>query len=439
MQEPDLRIKLPSKLIPFVNSKYRYNVLAGGRGGAKSWGVADILVIRGYQEPLLILCTREIQNSIKDSVHKLLSDTIERRGLSSFYKVQKDSITGRNGTKFIFKGLHMNIAEIKSTEGIDICWLEEANGVRQYSLDILIPTVRKEGSQFFITYNPEDDNDPVHKNFFLTERDDVLKTFINYWDNPFFPDVLRKEMEWDKANDTDKYLHVWEGNPLTISEAQIFYGKWRVDSFEAPEGTTFYYGCDWGFAKDPACMVRCFIDWDKRILYIDYEAYGIGVELDELAELFDSIPQSREFRVNADPSRPDTISYMKKQGFNIKGADASKGSIKDGIAFIKSFKEIVVHARCKHMQDEFKLYKYKVDKITGDILPIIVDKHNHLNDSLRYSVRDLSKKKFEFVEITADGLQTPEKQIEKKVQSFNEVLEQLSNKQSKNTHGMIIR
>lgn len=383
-----LRIQIPKKIEPLYTSTKRYNVLYGGRGGAKSWGVGNCLILKAYQETRLVLCTREIQNTIKDSVHKLLSDKIEKFGLLPFFEIQRDAIIGQNGSKFIFKGLRHSVGEIKSTEGITDCWVEEAQSVSNESWDVLIPTVRAEGSQFYIGFNPDSPDDPVYKRFVATERDDALLININYSDNPFFPEVLRKEMEWDKKNDYEKYLWIWEGQPRQISDAQVFKGKFRIDNFETPkEVDEFYFGSDWGFSQDPTTLVRCYIV--GRRLYIDYEAYGIGVELDEIDQLFDSIPLSRAYKIKADSARPETISHIKNKGFSIFGAKKGKGSIEDGVAFLKSFEEIVIHERCKHTAEEFKLYSYKIDQRTGDILPIIIDKHNHLIDSLRYALEDV--------------------------------------------------
>lgn len=368
--------------------------------------MAELLILKAYREERLILCTREIQNTIKDSVHKLLSDTIDRLGLSAFFQIQRDHIIGRNGSRFIFKGLRHSVAEIKSTEGLTDCWVEEAQSVSNESWDVLIPTVRQEGSQFYITFNPDDPHDPTLERFVNTKRDDALLININYNDNPFFPEVLRKEMEYDKKNDYEKYLWVWEGQPRSISDAQVFKGKFRVDNFELPvddEGNClideFYFGADFGFAVDPSTLNRCFIYGRK--LYIDYEAYGVGVELEEIPQLYRSVPLSNKYNIKADNSRPETISFLRSKGWNISGLN--KLSIEDGIEFLRSFDEIVIHERCKHTAEEFKLYSYKVDKKTGEILPVIVDKNNHCIDGIRYSLYHLIKGDFKFAYIGADG------------------------------------
>lgn len=389
-------IAFPEKLVPFVDSNRRFNVAYGGRGGAKSWAFSKIVILKAYQKKKLVLCTREVQNTIRDSVYKLLCDMIERLGLSSFFDISRDTIIGKNGSKFIFRGLKHNISEIKSMEGVDICWIEEGQNISRESLDVLVPTLRKEGSQFYICFNPDNENDPIYQDFVAEGMHNSLVVKINYNDNPFFPDVLLEQMEWEKKHNYDKFQHIWEGNVRSISDACIFKGKFTVESFEIPKDekgnpieVDFYYGADWGFSVDPAVLVRSFIYDDN--LYVDYEAYGVGVDFDELPQLFDTIPESRNNKIVADNSRPDTISYVNKKGFVVRGSRKGKNSIKDGIEFIRKFKKVIIHPRCKNTKYEFESYSYKRDKITNEILPIIVDKDNHIIDALRYSLEDIRR------------------------------------------------
>jgi phage terminase large subunit len=363
-------------------------VFYGGRGSGKSWSVARALLLLGYEKPMRILCAREIQRSISDSVHKLLCEQIDAIGLSGAYTITRDAIRCTSGTEFIFKGLRSNPQEIKSTEGIDICWVEEAAAVSADSWDILIPTVRKPNSEIWLTFNPLDESDPTYQRFVLNAPEDALVRKVNYDENPYFPDVLRREMEWLKARDYESYLHIWEGEVRKHSNAVIFAGRFRVEEFETPKDARFYHGADWGFANDPTALVRCFIQ--DRTLYIDKEAWGVGVEIDETPALFDTIETARSWPIKADNARPETISYVKRQGFYISGAKKWAHNAEDGIAFIKSF-DIVIHPRCRHTIDEFNHYSYKVDKQTGDILPLIVDAWNHCIDALRYSLDGLIK------------------------------------------------
>jgi len=388
----ELKLKIPEKLLVLYSTLKRYIVIFGGRGSSKSWTVADFLILKAYESEKRILCTREIQKSIKDSVHKLICDRIKALGLESFFVITDRAIRGTNGSEFIFAGLKHNPDIIKSMEGIDYAWCEEAQSLSRKSLEVLTPTIRKPGSQIIFTYNPTDEEDPVHVDYTLADRDDTIKIEINYNDNPFFPDVLKEELEYDKRTDYDKYLHKWEGKCIKHSEAQVFYGKWEVNSFEAPEDTFFYFGADWGFSKDPSTLVRCFII--DRILYIDYEFYEVGVEIDKLPGRFEAVPESKIYPIKADSARPDTISYMKRHGYNkMSGSKKGKGSIEDGIEFIKSFEKIVINPRCKNTIDEFRYYSYVVDPRTGNMSNKIEDKNNHIIDALRYALEDLMRHK----------------------------------------------
>ena len=186
--------------------------------------------------------------------------------------------------------------------------------------------------------------------------------------------------------DPDAYEWVWEGNTRQISDAIIFNKRVSVESFETPQGVRLFYGADFGFADDPSTLIRFWVDEATNTLYIDYEAYGHHVELDEMPAFYRSVPSVGDWPVKADCARPETISYLARNGFNISGAAKWDGSVEDGITHLKGFRRIVVHERCKHTAQEFRLYSYKVDKVTQDILPVIVDKHNHCIDAIRYGL-----------------------------------------------------
>ena len=382
------KVSLPRAYVKFFIHPSRYKVLYGGRGSGKSFSCARVLLGKGFESPIRILCAREIQRSISDSVHKLLCTQIDEMGLGGFYMITRDTIRGTNGTEIIFKGLRSNPQEIKSTEGIDICWVEEAQAVSAESWDVLIPTIRKPNSEIWLTFNPLDESDPTFQRFVLNAPDDALVRKVNYDENPYFPEVLKREMEWLKARDYESYLHIWEGEVRKHSNAVIFAGRFRVEEFETPKDARFYQGVDWGFAQDPTALIRCYIK--DRTLYIDREAWGVGVDLDETPALFDTIDTARSWPIKADNARPETISFMKRRGFHISGAKKWAGSIEDGIEYLKSL-DIVIHPRCRHTIDEFNHYSYKVDKQTGDVLPVVVDAWNHCIDALRYSQDGLIK------------------------------------------------
>ena len=381
---PAESITLPPKFQKLY-SPARYKVFYGGRGGAKSWSIARALVKKAAKSPLRILCTREFQSSIGDSVYRLIADQITEAGLDDFFNVTQASITSTAGAQFLFKGLRRSIQEIKSTEGIDICWVEEAQSISNSSWEILIPTIRREGSEIWISFNPEAEKDPTYQRFIINPPPSAVVVKVGWEDNPHLPATLEAERLYMLEVDPEAYEHVWGGHCRTISDAVIFRNRFEIGDFdEPPKGTRLYYGADWGFSVDPTALVRCWVGGEY--LKIDQEAYGVGVELDTLPELFDVVPGAREWPILADSSRPETISHVKRRGFNVAGAPKWPGSVEDGIAVLKGFRKIIIHERCKRTAEEFRLYSYKTDPLTNEVLPIIIDKHNHCIDAARYAL-----------------------------------------------------
>lgn len=378
-------LQIPDKL-RFLFSKSRYKVAYGGRGSGKSWNFGRVLLVLGTTKKLRILCARELQVSISDSVHKLLSDQVEVLGLSSFYEVQNNNIIGRNGTEFIFAGLRNNITKIKSMEGIDIVWCEEAEKISNESWDVLIPTIRKPQSEIWISFNPSEKDDPTYRRFVLDPPPDSQVVKVNWSDNPFFPAVLNEERLHLAKTNWDSYLNTWEGEVKKISNAQVLKGKIVVADF-TPDDTfsSPLLGADWGFSTDPSVLIQCRVKDDT--LYVEYEAYGVGVEVDHLPALFDLIPGSRKQIIRADSSRPETISYMKRNGFNrIIPVPKPKNSVEDGTEHLRSYYQIIIHPRCKNAIEELPKWSYKTDKLTGQILAELIDANNHVADGLRYAL-----------------------------------------------------
>ena len=221
----------PAKLQCLFQPK-RYKILYGGRGGAKSWGVARALLQIAASKPLRVLCTREFQKSIKDSVHKLLSDQIKAMGMESFFDIQQTIIKGSNGSTFNFEGLKHNVTNIKSYEGVDICWVEEAHNVSKASWDTLIPTIRSDNSEIWITFNPELEEDETYKRFVLNPPKNSFVVKLNWSDNPWFPSVLQEEKDELKERDPDAYLNVWGGNCKKNIEGAIYANELRLAAEE---------------------------------------------------------------------------------------------------------------------------------------------------------------------------------------------------------------
>lgn len=383
-----LRADFPAKLA-FLFEPARYKVLYGGRGGSKSWGIARALLILGAQRKMRIFCAREIQKSIKDSVHKLLKEQIDELGLGSVYRVLETEIRGTNGTEFIFAGLHANKDSIKSIEGIDIAWVEEAQTVSAASWDILIPTVRKEGSEIWVSFNPDLDDDPTYKRFVVNPPPGAVVVQINWSDNPWFPDVLRDEMEHLYATDPEAAAHVWGGQTRRNSQAQILRGRYVVESFEpGKDWHGPYFGLDFGFATTPLALVKCWIDGRK--LYIEHEASGLEIDNDDMPAKLDTVPGAKLHTIRADSSRPETISHLRRHEYTrVLPCYKWPGSIEDGVEHLRSYEQIVIHPRCELAKQQARLYSFKVDKLTGDVKPDIDDKHDDIWDAVRYALEPI--------------------------------------------------
>jgi phage terminase large subunit len=392
-----------SKIYEGLYKAFRYKVMEGGRSSGKSWSAVEYLIVRALgKKDTRILCCREIQGSIRESVHKLISDTIYRLGVEDRFLITQYSITCNNGSHFIFAGLYNNVDQIKSTEGVDICHVEEAHNVSKESWDILIPTIRKEGSEIIVVFNPRNYDDATYQRFVINELDDTSWIqHIDYMDNPHNGEIVYKQAEHLKRVDYDSYRHIWLGQPLKYSEQQILHNKLVVEEFDVTDWTnrlghnlyTTYHGLDWGYSQDPTAMIRCHIR--DNVLYIDKEAGGIGIELDHTGRLIrETFPELEGGRIWADCAQPAMISLVRRQGgiTGMKGAPKWSGSVEDGIMVLRSFDKIVVHPDCVEVINEMKNYKWEVDKKTQAILTKPRDMFNHYIDALRYALTQVIEK-----------------------------------------------
>ncbi|MCO8066114.1 phage terminase large subunit [Acinetobacter schindleri] len=398
-----VQIELPPKLIPlFSTPNIRYRSSWGGRGSAKTRSFALMTAIKGYMYAEakisgLILGAREYMNSLSDSSMEEIKQAIRSVPfLNQYYEMGENFIRTKNRrVSYGFAGLRHNLDSIKSKARILLCWVDEAETVSEMAWRKLLPTVREDGSEVWITWNPERRDSATSQRFRHEEIfDDLTGELIgigvemNYSDNPWFPEVLEIERRQDQKNlDDATYRWIWEGDYLELSEAQIFRNKYKVEAFDDElwkSAERLFFGADFGFANDPNTLIRSFIL--ENTLYIEYEAFGVGVDLDEMAQFYESVPGARDWPIKGDCSRPETISYLRRQGFNIEAAEKWPGSVEDGIAHIKGFETVVIHPRCKKTLEEFRNYSYKKDRLTDEVLPIIVDKWNHGIDALRYSL-----------------------------------------------------
>lgn len=380
-----LKIKTPRWAKPLLVPS-RYRGAYGGRGSGKSHLFAEMVIEAHVLDPdSNTVCIREIQHSLKYSSKKLLEQKIIDLDVQDYFDVQDFVIKSRKGKGIIiFNGMQDHTAySIKSLEGFDRAWVEEAQSLSQVSIDLLRPTIRKENSEIWFIWNPRFNTDPV--DVLLRGEESPKESVVvevNYTDNPWFPDVLKVEMEYDRGRDLDKFNNIWLGGYVENSESRVF-KNWKVEDFEAPEDALFRFGADWGFSVDPTTLIRCYSI--GRNLYVDYEAYMVGCEILDTPALFMTVPDSEKWPIIADSARPETISHMRKNGFpKIMSAVKGAKSVESGIEWLKSF-NIIVHSRCVHLIDELLMYSFKIDKNTQKVLPVLEDKKNHIIDALRYA------------------------------------------------------
>ena len=403
------QIQLPKKLISvFVAENVRYRGAYGGRGSAKTRSFALMTAIKGYQLAEagvsgVILCAREFMNSLADSSMEEVKQAIRAvEWLADYYEIGQNYIRTRNGlVSYVFCGLRHNLDSIKSKARILLCWVDEAENVSEIAWRKLTPTVRETNSEIWVTWNPETEGSSTDVRFRQKPPENAIIVEMNYNDNPFFPDVLEQERLNDLARlDYASYAWVWEGAYLENSDKQVLSGRYVVEEFDDnlhKQADRLLFGADFGFANDPNTLIRSFILND--CLYIEYEAYGVNIELDEMPTFYDSVPEARKWLIKGDGSRPETISHIKRKGFNISAAKKWQGSVEDGIAYLRGFKKIIIHPRCKHTATEARLYSYKTDRMTGETLPIIVDANNHCWDAVRYSLDGYIKNKLSILDV----------------------------------------
>lgn len=374
--------------------KYRFKTWYGGRGAGKSWQIARYLIMKAISEKHRIACLRELQTSIRDSVYQVIKEQIVLMGLAPMFQLTLTSIRcPTTGSEFIFKGLRANVEEIQSMEGVTIVWIEEGQLVSKLSWQILIPTIRVEGSEIITSFNPVEEEDPTYQQLVINQSPDSVTVKVGFRDNPWFPKVLDAQRRWDLESDPDSYEHIWEGSCRVISDAVIFKGKCIIEAFDfpSPPPERLFHGLDFGFANSPLAFVRFWTTGSppSEELWVDEERVRTHVELDEMETFIagpDGVATARNWPIKADSARPESISYLRRRGFNVTAAEKWSGSVEDGIAHLKAFKKIHIHQRCKNQQQESRLYRYKTDRLTKEVLPVVMDANNHGWDAIRYGL-----------------------------------------------------
>ncbi len=397
----NLDLPTPRWGLPFLEPK-RYKGLKGGRASGKSHFFGEMVVEALILNPHLnIVCLREVQRSLKFSAKKLIEDKIRTFGAGGLFLVLDTEIRRRGDTgattgRIIFQGMQDHTADsIKSLEGFNIAWFEEASRMSRRSLELLRPTIREEGSEIWFSWNPDQETDPVEQFLLDPNRENAIVHHVNYTENIFCPEVMREEAEDWRRNDPDTFGHVWLGEHNTKSDDQVLHGKWVVEEFRSKKSWAGpYYGADWGFSTDPNALVECWVDEETNELFIRAEVWELHVEIDDTEDFFDKMSGMKGFVIRADNARPELISHMKRHSYpKIIAAEKWPGSIEDGISKLRSFRRIVIHSDCTKTAEEARLYKYKRDRLTDDILPEVIDKHNHCIDAIRYAIEPLTKRK----------------------------------------------
>lgn len=385
----------PAKLRPLFEPK-RFKVLHGGRGGAKSWGVARALLIMASSRPMRVLCAREVQRSMKDSVHRLLRDQIEALGMESFYDVLETEIRGRNGSLFIFSGLATHTVDsIKSYEGVDIVWVEEAHGVSKKSWDVLIPTIRKDGSEIWMSMNPDMDTDETWLRFVATPDPDSVVIEINWRDNPWFPEVLENERRKAEARDPEDYQHIWEGKPRRVAAGAIYrheieaaYASGRVRPL--PYDPMLQVHTVWDLGWNDSMAIGFVQRGPSDLRVIDYiedsnrtlDWYVGQIERRPYRWGTDYIPhdgRTRNFQTGK--STEELLRAMGRSPF-VLPAD----SLEEGIKAARVMWPAVYFdaEKCARLLECLKRYRRQVNQNTNEPMGPLHDEYSHGADMFRY-------------------------------------------------------
>ena len=391
----NLEHKFPPKLEPLFKPK-RYKVMHGGRGGAKSWGVARALLLMGIQIPLRILCAREVQRSMKDSVHRLLSDQISAMHMTDFYDIFETEIRGKNGSIFLFAGLQSHTVDsIKSFEGCDRVWVEEAHSVSAKSWNTLIPTIRKPESEIWVTLNPDMDTDETYQRFIATPSDDTWCCEINWRDNPWFPDVLEAERLKAQRLNPDSYEHIWEGKPLRVAEGAIY--RHEIDALftegricPVPYDPLLPVHTVWDLGWNDSMVILMVQKGPRDIRIIDHieesnrtlDWYVAQIEKRVYRWGTDFIPhdgRARNFQTGK--STEELLGEMGRKVEVLPMTSIEEGIKAARMAFPKCYFDKTKTVR---LVECLKRYRREVNKRTNEPVGPLHDEHSHSADGFRY-------------------------------------------------------
>lgn len=401
--EKNVKVEFPEKLEKIFDP-YRYKVFYGGRGGAKSWSVARALLVLGAKKKIRVLCAREFQNSISDSVHKLLSDQIVELQLDSYYEVLQTSIKGKVGSEFIFSGLRHNASKLKSFEALDYVWCEEAQNITKSSWETLIPTVRKDGSEIWVTFNPELDTDETYKRFVTGAPQNSLVVKVNYDSNPWFPDVLRQEMQDLKARDEDAYLTVWEGHCRQTLEGAIYAKELREATtnnriMRVPYSPTFPVSVfsDLGWADNTSLWFVQKIGFEYRIIRAyqnRQQAWNHYLQyIQSCGYVIDTIWLPHDARAKSLGTGISIEEMTRKAGF--RAMIVPSLSVQDGINAARTIFPVAYFDQegCADGLQALRRYRYDVDPATQQFSRRpLHDDSSHFADAFRYFAVGMTEK-----------------------------------------------
>ena len=391
-------LQVPQKLESIWQPK-RYKVMHGGRGGGKSWTVAGVLLAMASERPLRVLCAREIQKSIKQSVHQLLTDQIARLGLWAFFEVLETEIRGINGSLFLFAGLQSHTVDsIKSFEGCDIVWVEEAHGVSKKSWDVLIPTIRKEGSEIWLTLNPDMESDETYQRFIASPSPDTWVAQINWRDNPWFPLVLDGERKKAKRSMlADDYAHIWEGKARRVAEGAIY--RHEMESLyleqrarDVPYDPTLPVHTVWDLGWNDAMSIALVQRGPQDVRIIDYiedshrtlDWYVAQMEKRPYRWGTDYLPhdgKTKNFQTGK-----STEQLLRELGRRNVVSQPRGQDVEEGIKALRMlFPRLYIdQTKCARLLECLKRYQRRIHAVTGEPMEPLHDAYSHGADCARY-------------------------------------------------------
>jgi phage terminase large subunit len=388
-------IQLPQKLEPLWKPK-RYKVLHGGRGGAKSWGIASTLLLMGAEKPMRVLCAREVQKSIQDSVYRLLLDQILRMDLGAFYSSTETQIRGANGTMFLFAGIRgQSIENLKSYEGVDVCWVEEANAVTKKSWAVLIPTIRKEQSEIWISFNPDLDTDETYVRFVMKPPKDSIVIQMNWRDNPWFPEVLRKEKEHLESTDPAAFRNVWEGECRSAVDGAIYGaevikliadGRYRPVPYDPM--LTVHSIWDLGWNDKMAIILAQGLGGELRIIqyiedsHLTLADYVTGLEANKYRWGFDFLPHdgaAKDYKTGK--SAEEILRSLKRNPRIVPQIGIEQGIKATRLIFPRLY---IDSDNASRLVDCCKRYRRAIPTSTNEPAAPLHDGYSHGADALRY-------------------------------------------------------